>query len=142
MQEPKRIFLDTAPVIYYSQRNEIFFETVKDIFIRLRQQKSEFVSSTVTISEACVYPFRFERIDWSENLYNLIKVTPIEIMPVDKVIALRAAQIRAKHKSFHAMDAIQLAAAIVSGCNLFLTNDKRLKQFTEITCMTLTDFNA
>ena len=142
MQELKRIFLDTAPVIYYSQRNEIYFETMKDIFIRLRCQKSKFVSSTVTIAEACVYPFRFERIDWSENLYNLIKVTPIEIIPVDKIIALRAAQIRAKHKSFQAMDSIQLAAAIVSGCDTFLTNDKRLKQFTEIACLTLTDFNA
>ena len=142
MPEHKRVFLDTAPVIYYVQSNDFYFEQTQDTFIKLRRQKAEFVSSTVMMEEACVYPFRLERFDWHENLENLLHLLNVEIVPVDEAIALRAAQIRAKHKSFHAMDAIQLAAAIVSGCDLFLTNDKRLKQFTEITCMTLTDFNA
>lgn len=142
MQEHKRVFLDTAPVIYYVQSNDFYFEQTQDVFIKLRRQKSEFVSSTVMMSEACVYPFRLERFDWHENLENLMKLLHVEILPVDKVIALKAAQIRAKHKSFHAMGSIQLAAAVISGCDTFLTNDKRLKQFTEITCKTLTDFKA
>ncbi len=30
------------------------------------------------------------------------------------------------------MDALQLAATVISGCNVFLTNDKQLRQYTEI----------
>jgi len=35
------------------------------------------------------------------------------------------------------MDALQLATACVIGCDLFLTNDKQLRQFREIKCITL-----
>ncbi len=35
------------------------------------------------------------------------------------------------------MDALQLAAASLAGCDLFLTNDKQLKQFGEIKCITV-----
>lgn len=33
------------------------------------------------------------------------------------------------------MDALQLAVACLSGCDLFLSNDKQLKQFHEIPCV-------
>ncbi len=35
------------------------------------------------------------------------------------------------------MDALQLAAACLSKCDLFLTNDKQLKQFKDINCVTV-----
>ena len=142
MQERKRVFLDTAPVIYFVQGDKNFFYPTREIFMKLCRQNSEFVSSVVMMEEACVHPYRLERFDWIEEFNRLLHLLHVEIIPVDEIIALRAAQIRAKHKSFQAMDAIQLATAIVGGCDIFLTNDKRLKQFTEITCLTLTDFNA
>lgn len=39
------------------------------------------------------------------------------------------------------MDALQLAVACQSKCDLFLTNDKQLKQFKEITCITVDELN-
>ena len=38
---------------------------------------------------------------------------------------------------FKSMDALQLAAATLTGCDLFLTNDKQLKQFADIRCITV-----
>ncbi len=35
------------------------------------------------------------------------------------------------------MDALQLATACIMGCDLFLTNDKQLRQFKEIKCVTV-----
>lgn len=35
------------------------------------------------------------------------------------------------------MDALQLSIASMSKCDLFLTNDKQLKQFREIECLTV-----
>ena len=63
----------------------------------------------------------------------------MEIAEVDQEIAKKAAQIRAQYKNFKAMDALQLATACVTGCDLILTNDKQLKQFTEIKCVTVDD---
>lgn len=61
----------------------------------------------------------------------------IEIIEISKAIAEKAAQIRAEYTSFRTMDALQLASACLSGCDLFLTNDKQLKQFREIICVTV-----
>ena len=45
--------------------------------------------------------------------------------------------IRAEYKFFKSMDALQLATACINKCDLFLTNDKQLKQFKEIKCVTV-----
>ena len=44
----------------------------------------------------------------------------------------RATEIWAQY-GFKTPDAIHLAAAVASGCNVFLTNDHRLDRFTDIT---------
>ena len=49
----------------------------------------------------------------------------------------KAAQIRAEYKAFKAMDALRLAVACITGCDLFLTNDKQLRRFGEIKCITV-----
>jgi predicted nucleic acid-binding protein len=41
-------------------------------------------------------------------------------------------QLRAKYKSLRLADSLQLAAAVDCGCNIFITNDVRLKHVTEI----------
>ncbi len=47
--------------------------------------------------------------------------------------------IRAEFKDFKSMDALQIGTAIVQGCDLFLTNDKQLRQEKMIRCVTLED---
>ena len=44
------------------------------------------------------------------------------------------------YKDFKTMDALQLASACIQGCDLFLTNDKQLKQFKEINCITVEEW--
>lgn len=67
--------------------------------------------------------------------YRLVATIDLEIVEINQEIARKAAQIRAEYKGFKAMDALQLAVACLSGCDLFLTNDKQLKQFKEIKCI-------
>ena len=68
---------------------------------------------------------------------RLVETTNMEIVEVNQEIAKKAAQIRAEYKGFKAMDAIQLAVACLTKCDLFLTNDKQLRQFKEIKCITV-----
>ena len=140
MNEIKRIFLDTAPVIYYIQKNEKYFEKVKQIFIALRMSKVQFVSSDITTAEACVYPYRLGRQEWLDKFNDFVREAPVEIIHTSDEIAHRTAQIRAQYPSFKTMDAIQIATALVGGCDGFLTNDKRLRQFGELPCLTIDDF--
>lgn len=140
MNNFKRVFLDTAPIIYFIQRNEIYFEQVKRIFICLRNKEAKFISSDITTTEACVYPYRLGKFEWLNDFDNFVKDAPVEIIHTSEQIAKKAAQIRAKYQGFKTMDSLQLATAVLGDCDLFLTNDKQLRQFTEIKCLTIDDF--
>lgn len=70
---------------------------------------------------------------------HLIRVLNIEYVNIDKIAAGKAAQIRAVYKGFKGMDSLQLAAACLRKCDLFLTNDKQLKQFEGIKRITMDD---
>ncbi|MCM1499831.1 MAG: PIN domain-containing protein [Clostridium sp.] len=61
----------------------------------------------------------------------------IPIYPINVQIAEKAARIRSEYIGFKGMDALQLATACLYGCDCFLTNDKQLKQFNEIKCVTV-----
>ena len=55
-----------------------------------------------------------------------------EVVPVNDEVALKAAEIRSHYHFFKQMDALQLATALVSGADVFYTNDKQLLQFKEL----------
>lgn len=72
---------------------------------------------------------------------RLVETMDMEIIEINQEIAKKAAQIRAEYKGLKAMDALQLAVACLSVCDLFLTNDKQLKQFKEIKCVTVNELS-
>ena len=47
-----------APIIYYLQRDEMYFEKMKAILIEFQKRKIELVSSDVTIAEYCVFAYK------------------------------------------------------------------------------------
>lgn len=55
-----------------------------------------------------------------------------ELIPISRESLEKAADLRAKYSWLKTPDAIHLAAAIESGCDAFLTNDRRLERCTEI----------
>ena len=61
------------------------------------------------------------------------------LYPITKEIALNAADIRAEY-GFKTMDSLQLAVACMEGCQVFLTNDKQLRRFGEISCVTVEEW--
>ena len=60
-----------------------------------------------------------------------------EVLGLSRAVIDRATEIRARY-SFKTPDAIHLAAAALSGCEMFLTNDRRLDQFAELPIVALT----
>lgn len=55
----------------------------------------------------------------------------MQIVPITTAVFDRATTIRAVYK-FRLGDSLHLAAAVESGCDRFLTNDRRLSAFTDI----------
>ena len=99
-----------------------------------------FVSSDITIAEYCVRPYKSNNLLLIHALEGFMRDARIEIVHISWKIATRAAHIRAEYSSFKAMDSLQIATAIESRCDLFLTNDKQLRQFEGMKCVTLDQF--
>ena len=138
----KKVFIDTAPFIYLIEKNEDnpqYFNKMKKFFDDGYNNDVDFVSSVITLEEYLVFPYRMKSQEHIDIFETLIKALEIEIVVIDKRIAKKAAQIRAEYQSFRAMDALQLAAASLTGCDLFMTNDKQLRQFKEIKCITVNE---
>lgn len=110
----KQAFIDAAPFIYFIEKdsnNPQYYKKVKDFFKYI-------------------------------NMFNrFVETTDMEVVEINQEIAKKAAQIRAEYKSFKAMDAFQLAVACLSKCDLFLSNDKQLKRFKEIKCITVDELD-
>lgn len=137
MKDSKKIFFDTAPIIYYLQESDLYFNTMISF---LRQNRDgDYVISAITATEYLTYPFRENDEKLINDFYSFIDDMEVEIKEIDMKIAVKAAQIRAEYKFFKPLDSLQLATACITGCDIFLTNDKQLKQFKEIKCVTMDD---
>lgn len=136
----KNIFVDTAPFIYFIEKNEDnprYFDKVKSFFDECYYDDAEFVTSVITVEEYLVFPYRIHSQGHVDMFEKLLNTLDFSLVVIDEAVAKKAATIRAEYKAFKAMDALQLAAAVLSGCDLFLTNDRQLKQFGEIRCLTV-----
>ena len=74
-----------------------------------------------------------------DNLKRFIEYMNIEVVDIDSTIAEQGVKIRGQYKNFKAMDALQIATAIVKKCDMFFTNDIQLRQEKELPCMTMED---
>ncbi len=136
MTEYKRIFLDTAPVIYFVEKKPGFYEKVNDLLIS--NADADYFTPVITVAEYFPYPLQQPNCGELLREFNeFIEQAEITVANIDREIAMEAARIRAEYKAFKMMDSLQLAAASVCGCDLFLTNDKQLRQFGRFPCLTL-----
>ncbi len=123
----KKIFFDTNPIIYYLEDCGEFSKKIT-AFIDTYAE-SDFVTSTVTVTEYLTGAYRKDDEELAANFKGVISDYEFEVVPIDWNIAEEAARIRGKYWGFKTMDALQLAAAKLSGCDLFVSNDRQLKQY-------------
>ena len=139
MTEFKRVFIDTAPFIYYLENSSLYMGMVKKFFTKCIEENIQIVTASITIEEYLVFPYSSGKMELADNFKKFIEYMNIEIVDINSEIAEQGAKIRSQYKNFKAMDALQIATAIASGCDMFFTNDKQLRQEKELPCMTMED---
>jgi len=133
----KIIALDTAPLIYFIEKHPIFHLRVRPFFQAMQRGDFKVVTSTLTITEVQVYPVRHNNAKLA-TMYRevLLHADHLQTFPVTHDIAETAARLRVTHK-LRTPDAIQVATAIVTGADFFLTNDARLSAVLNPTVLVL-----
>jgi predicted nucleic acid-binding protein len=131
--------IETAPFIYFVERNPTYIDRMRAVFQMLDKGLIEGTTSVITLTEVLMKPIQVGdktlATAYRELLLNTrhIQVEPISIPVADKAAALRATY------NLRTPDALQVATALASSCQAFLTNDRKLQRVTEIKVMVLDD---
>ena len=129
-----RVYLDTAPLIYLVEN---VMPEAPLVVARLAQPGVTQLCSELTRLECRVKPLKDGETALLMAFDTYFAEIVTAIIPLSRQVIDQATELRAKYR-FKTPDAIHLAAAIVSKCDLFLTNDRQLTQCTEIRIETVT----
>jgi len=136
-----RLYLDTAPVIYLVERNPQFFGEVSAIFRRVDEAQLTVVASQITLAECLVGAYRTNQTQVAANFVVIAQLRGTDFVQISAEIGDLAAQLRVKY-NFQLPDALQLATALVSNCEAFLTNDGQLKRVAELRVLVIGELEA
>ena len=141
IERSKSVFFDTAPLIYFIEAHPVYGEAVKQFVIAFESRKIKAVSSVITLHEVQVKPYRNGNELLARNFSGFLRNSNnFNLIHISDDIAEAAARLRGRYAGLKMADALQIAAALHSGADLFLTNDKQLKQITEISVAVLDEY--
>ena len=123
-----RYYLDAAPIIYLVEQRQPFATAVRS---KLAAQGIIPITSELARLECRVKPMHDGNMTLLQDFNDYFANTIVEIVPLTRDVVDRATEIRAQF-NFKTPDSLHLAAAVVSKCDVFLTNDQRLNRFTGI----------
>jgi len=131
--------LDTAPLIYYVERNSAYRDMLRLFFQAVDRGEFALITSVVTLLEVLVHPVRIGNKklvgQYRDILFNSQGLSTVVL---SSAIAEEAARLRAFHK-LHTPDAIQMATAINASASYFLTNDIHLPSLPHLKMLRLDD---
>ena len=121
------VALDTAVFIYFVEEHPAFVGPVQELLAATAAGRLAAVTSALTLLEVLVVPLRHGNRAVAERYEALLtRSRGLRMVPLGLDQLRTAAQVRAAHPTTRTPDALQLAAALTTGCNAFVTNDRRL----------------
>lgn len=132
----KTVGLDTAPLIYFMEENPVYIDTVKLFFEAMDKEDFTVVTTTVTLLEVLVHPFRSNNAKLAEEYRDILLNSKLMTLEVSNTIAEQAAKLRAIH-NIRTPDAIQISAALNAGATYFFTNDAQLPRIPGIQILSI-----
>jgi predicted nucleic acid-binding protein len=132
-----RLGLDTAPFIYFVERNPRYVDRVRQIVRRIATGSIAGYTSVITLTEVLAQPLRLGNTTLAQRYRRfLTRSQHLSLVSIDLATATRAAELRARY-GLRTPDALQVAAALGTGCAALLTNDAGLQRVTELRVLTL-----
>lgn len=130
--------VDTMVFIYLLEGNKAYLPLVRKLFERMEKGNLKVVSSCISYLETFSSPLLdLKRLD----LYRRFFLTSKNLLlkEIDQPTADWAAMIRRNYQ-LRTPDAIQIASAIISKADLFISNDQSCKKVKEIKTLVLKDY--
>lgn len=123
LRRHSRIALDTSIFIYALEAHPKYVTLADQVFAWLEKSGHSAVTSTITMTELLVQPYKDEDNTRVDSFYGLLSTYPnLSWVPTELEIADTAARFRAKY-GLRTPDALQAATAVRSGATALVTND-------------------
>jgi predicted nucleic acid-binding protein len=123
LRKHRSIALDTSVFTYQLEANARYLPATDHIFSWLEQPDSKAVTSTITMTELLVQPYRDSDDQRVDEFYALLSTYPnLDWLVPNLEIADLAARLRALHR-MRTPDALQAATAAHAGVTGLITND-------------------
>lgn len=136
----KRVALDTCIFIYQWEANPHYSPLTDYIFSSLEQSEIVAVTSTITMTELLVHPYREHDVSKANEIFGLFSSFPnLEWFAPHLEIAARAAEIRAQHR-LRTPDGLQAATAMYAQATAMVTNDPVFKRVSDFEALILDDY--
>jgi predicted nucleic acid-binding protein len=127
-----RIGIDTGIFIYFIEENPEWIDEAAVVFEWLLSSGNSGVTSTLTMTELLVQPYRLGRTELVDQFYALLSTYPnLEWVAPTLEISDLAARLRAEH-GIRTPDATQAATAIERGATALVSNDAAFSRLTVI----------
>lgn len=137
---PGPVALDTTIFIYFIEEHTQFLPLVEPLFAAADAGSLEGVTSGLTLLETLVMPYRAGNFALAERYEALLTQSRgIRLIDLDRTCLRAAAQLRAGFR-VATPDALQLAAALITHCAAYLTNDRALPTVPGLRLLQLRDY--
>lgn len=135
------IGIDSVVFIYYIEDRVGFSSALAPIFEDIDRGVLPALTSSVTLLEVLVVPYRAGDLALAERYEALLtRSRGLRMVEMDRSTLRAAAKLRAVHPGLRTPDALQLASALGAGCKAFLTNDRDLPSLPGLRVLQLRDY--
>jgi len=128
-----KLFLDACSVIYLIESQREQGRKTRLLVDQAWKSNAQLALSRLSFLECRVLPLKTQNAKLLDYYDRFFRLPGLEIVELDAAVIDIATELRANHPgALRTPDAIQLACAITSGANQFLTGDKKLAAIKEV----------
>jgi predicted nucleic acid-binding protein len=122
-----KVFLDTNIFIYLIEDRGVWAKDARDLLDRLTLRRDQVVTSSLTLGELLTQPLAQGATHLAQEYEQALSPPGVQVVDFDRMAARLYATVR-QDKTIKVADAMQLAMAAATRCDLFVTNDDRLSR--------------
>jgi predicted nucleic acid-binding protein len=132
------VYVDTSIVIYTVENYPSYWQLLQPLWSKLRNREVQIFSSELLIMETLTGPLRDNNQQLLQDYERFLFQSGMVLVPISQNLLKEAAQLRAT-TNLRTPDAIHLATALDTGSTVFITNDRRIRQISNLSVIVLQD---
>lgn len=136
------VYVDAQTMIYTVETHPVYASLCRPLWEAAVRKQIRVVSSELTLMETLVLPIRNHNLLLEMTFERFLLASDTTLLPITQDILREAARLRATISGLKTPDAIHAATALLTQCDLFITNDRGFARVPGLSLAMLDDVLA